>query len=330
MQTCRRRPSRQAFLRLAMGTVLIPVLAWLADADTYPSRPIHLIVGFPPGGGIDIVARLIAQRLSERLGQQVIVENKPGAGGNVATEIVVRSPPDGYTLTYVGPVAAINPAFYKNLGFDFIRDIAPVASFMRVPLVLEVTPSLPVKTVPEFMAYARANPGKLNMASSGIGTAGHVAGELFQMMTGVKLFHVPYRGETPALNDLIAGRVQVTFNPLPASIGHLRAGKLRALAVTTTTRSQIFPSIPCVSDFVPGYEASVWYGMGAPKNTPPAIIDRLNGEINDALADPKIESRFVALGGMVLRGSPADFGKLIAEETAKWAKVVKYAGIQPQ
>lgn len=330
MQTCRHRPSRQAFLRLAMGTVLIPVLARLADADTYPSRPIHLIVGFPPGGGIDIVARLIAQWLTERLGQQVIVENKPGAGGNVATEIVVRSPPDGYTLTYVGPVAAINPAFFKNLGFDFIRDIAPVASFMRVPLVLEVTPSLPVTTVPELIAYAKANPGKLNMASSGIGTAGHVAGELFQMMTEVKLFHVPYRGETPALNDLMAGRVQVTFNPLPASIGHLKAGKLRALAVTTTTRSQIFPSIPCVSDFVPGYEASVWYGVGAPKNTPTAIIDRLNAEINDALADPKIESRFAALGGMVLRGSPADFGKLIAEETAKWAKVVKFAGIQPQ
>ena len=330
MQTRRRKRPRRAFLRLAVGSVLIPVLPRLAAADTYPSRPIHLIVGFPPGGGIDIVARLMAQWLSERLGQQVIVENKPGAGGNVATEIVVRSPPDGYTLTYVGPVAAINPAFNKNLGFDFIRDIAPVASFMRVPLVLEVTPSLAVTTVPELIAYAKANPGKLNMASSGIGTAGHVAGELFQMMTGVKLFHVPYRGETPALNDLIAGRVQVTFNPLPASIGHLRSGKLRALAVTTTTRSQILPSIPCVSDFVPGYEASVWYGVGAPKKTPTAIVDRLNGEINAALADQTIESRLAALGGMVLRESPADFGKLIAAETAKWAKVVEFAGIQPQ
>lgn len=317
-------------MRLAAGTALVPISERIADADTYPSRPIHLIVGFPPGGGVDIVARLMAQWLSERLGQQVIVENKPGAGGNIATETVVRAPPDGYTLTYVGPVAAINPAFYKNLGFDFIRDIAPVASFIRVPLVLEVVPSLPMTTVPQFIAYAKANPGKLNMASSGVGTAGHVAGELFQMMTGVKFFHVPYRGETPALNDLIAGRVQVTFNPLPASIGYLRAGKLRALAVTTTARSQIFPNVPCVSDFVPGYEASVWYGVGAPKNTPAAVVDRLNREINGALADPKIESRLTALGGMVLRRSPAEFGKLIADETVKWAKVVKFAGIQPQ
>lgn len=317
-------------MRLAAGTALVPISERIADADTYPSRPIHLIVGFPPGGGVDIVARLMAQWLSERLGQQVIVENKPGAGGNIATETVVRAPPDGYTLTYVGPVAAINPAFYKNLGFDFIRDIAPVASFIRVPLVLEVVPSLPMTTVPQFIAYAKANPGKLNMASSGVGTAGHVAGELFQMMAGVKLFHVPYRGETPALNDLIAGRVQVTFNPLPASIGYLRAGKLRALAVTTTARSQIFPNVPCVSDFVPGYEASVWYGVGAPKNTPAAVVDRLNREINGALADPKIESRLTALGGMVLRRSPAEFGKLIADETVKWAKVVKFAGIQPQ
>ena len=270
----------------------------------------------------------MAQWLSERLGQQVIVENKPGAGGNVATEIVVHSPPDGYTLTYVGPVAAINPAFHKDLGFNFIRDIAPVASFVRVPLVLEVTPSLPVASVPEFISYSKANAGKINMASSGIGTAGHVAGELFQMMTGVKLFHVPYRGETPALNDLIAGRVEVTFNPLPASIGYLKAGKLRPLAVTTTKRSQIFPNGPCVSDFVPGYESSVWYGVGAPKDTPPEIVDRLNEEINAALTDPKIQSRLVALGGMVLPGSPGDFGKLIAEETAKWAKVVKFAGIE--
>jgi tripartite-type tricarboxylate transporter receptor subunit TctC len=315
---------------LAARAALISTLPRVAHADSYPSRPIHLIVGFPPGGGVDIVARLVAQWLSQRLGQQVIVENKPGAGGNIATALVARSAPDGYTLTYVGTVAAINPAFHKGSGFDFIRDIAPVAGLMRVPMVLEVTPTLPVKTVPEFIAYAKANPGKLNMASSGIGTAGHVAGELFQMMTGVKLLHVPYRGETPALNDLIAGRVQVTFNPLPASIGFLKARKLRALAVTTTTRSQIFPNVPCVSDFVPGYEASVWYGVGAPKKTPMAIIERLNKEINGALADPKIYSRMAALGGMELPGSPAKFGKLIAEETAKWAKVVKFAGIQPQ
>ncbi len=272
----------------------------------------------------------MAEWLSAQLGQEVVVENKPGFGGNIAIETVVRAPPDGYTLTYVGPVAAINPSFYKNLSFNFIRDIAPIASFMRVPLVMEVNPSIPATTVPEFIAYAKANPGKINMASSGIGTAGHVAGELFKMMTGVELVHVPYRGETPALTDLIAGRVEVTFNPLPASIGYLKAGKLRSLAVTTATRSQIFPDVPCVSDFVPGYEASVWYGVGAPRNTPATIIDRLNKEINEALADPKIRLRLVALGGMVLPGSPGDFGKLIADETAKWAKVVKFTGIQPR
>jgi len=319
--------SRQAFVRAIAGAAVISSLPRVAAAQAYPSRPIRLVVGFPPGGGVDMVFRLMAQWLSERLGQQVIVENKPGAGGNVATEIVAHSPPDGYTLTYVGPVAAINPALYKDPGFNFIRDIAPVASIVRVPLVLEVTPSLPVASVPEFIAYSRANPGKVNMASSGIGTAGHVAGELFQMMTGVKLFHVPYHGETPALTDLIAGRVEATFNPLPASIGYLKAGKLRPLAMTTTKRSQIFPDVPCVSDFVPGYEASVWYGVGAPKDTAPAIVGRLNDEINAALADPKIRSRLSALGGMVLPGSPVDFGELIAEETVKWAKVVKFAGI---
>ncbi len=277
-----------------------------------------------------MIARLVAQWLSQHLGQQVIVENKPGAGGNIATAIVARSAPDGYTLTYVGTVAAINPAFYKNSGFDFIHDIAPIAGLMRVPMVLEITPALPVKTISELIAYAKANPGKLNMASSGIGTAGHVASVLFQMMTGVKLLHVPYRGETPALNDLIAGRVQVTFNPLPASVGFLKAGKLRALAVTTTTRSQIFPNVPCVNDFVPGYEASVWYGLGAPKGISIELVESLNKEINDALADPKIQSRLAALGGMELPGSAADFGKLIAEETAKWAQVVKFAGIQAQ
>jgi len=317
-------------LRVATGGLLISARPRRAAAGAYPSRPIRLIVGFPPGGGVDMIARLVAQWLSQHLGQQVIVENKPGAGGNIATAIVARSAPDGYTLTYVGTVAAINPAFYKNPGFDFIHDIVPIAGLMRVPMVLEITPALPVKTVPELIAYAKANPGKLNMASSGIGTAGHVAGVLFQMVTGVKLFHVPYRGETPALNDLIAGRVQVTFNPLPASVGFLKTGKLRALAVTTTTRSQIFPNVPCVNDFVPGYEASVWYGVGAPKGIPIELVERLNKEINDALADPKIQSRLAALGGMELPGSAADFGKLIAEETAKWAKVVKFAGIQPQ
>ena len=320
--------ARRAFLHLAAGATALPAVSQIARAETYPTRPIHLIVGFPPGGGIDIIARLVGQWLSERLGQQVIVENRPGAGGNIATEIAARAPPDGYTLTYVGPVAAINASLYKNLSFDFIRDIAPVAGFMRVPIVMEINPSLPVTTVPEFIAYAKANPGKINMASSGNGTVTYVAGELFKMMTGVNMVQVSYPGETPALTDLIAGRVQVTFNPLPASIEFIKTGTLRALAVTTTTRSEILPDVPSLSDFVPGYEASTWYGVGAPKNTPVEIIDRLNKEINAALVDPKISSRLVALGGMLLSGSPADFGKLIADETTKWAKVVKFAGIK--
>jgi len=324
------RLSRRRCLYLAAGAAALPGAPRSAIAETYPTRPIHLVVGFPPGGGVDIVARLIGQWLSERLGQQVVVDNKPGAGGNIATETVVRAAPDGYTLTYVGPVAAINASFYKNLGFDFIRDIAPVASFMRVPLVLEVNPTLPATTVPEFIAYAKANPGKINVASSGNGTAGHVAGELFKMMTGTNMVHVPYRGETPALTDLIGGQVQATFNPMPASIGYIEAKVLRALAVTTTARSDILPEVPSLGDFVPGYEASVWYGVGAPRNTPVAIIDRLNAEINAALADPKIRATLVALGGMVLAGSPAEFGKLIADETAKWANVVKFAGLRPE
>jgi tripartite-type tricarboxylate transporter receptor subunit TctC len=322
--------ARRAFLHLAAGATALPAVSQIARAETYPTRPIHLIVGFPPGGGIDIIARLVGQWLSERLGQQVIVENRPGAGGNIATEIAARAPPDGYTLTYVGPVAAINASLYKNLSFDFIRDIAPVAGFMRVPIVMEINPSLPVTTVPEFIAYAKANPGKINMASSGNGTVTYVAGELFKMMTGVNMVQVSYPGETPALTDLIAGRVQVTFNPLPASIEFIKTGTLRALAVTTTTRSEILPDVPSLSDFVPGYEASTWYGVGAPKNTPVEIIDKLNKEINAALVDPKISSRLVALGGMLLSGSPADFGKLIADETTKWAKVVKFAGIKPE
>jgi tripartite-type tricarboxylate transporter receptor subunit TctC len=310
-----------------IAIALFPAFAFAAN---FPDHPVRFIVPFTPGGGVDIVARLMAQWLSQRLGQQVVVDNKPGAGGNIATETVVRAAPDGYTLTYVGPVAAINASFYKNLGFDFIRDIAPVASFMRVPLVLEVNPALPATTVAEFIAYAKANPGKINMASSGNGTAGHVAGELFKMMTGTNMVHVPYRGETPALTDLIGGQVQATFNPMPASIGYIKAKVLRALAVTTTARSDILPEIPSLGDFVPGYEASVWYGVGAPRNTPVAIIDRLNAEINAALADAKVRSSLIALGGMVLAGSPADFGQLIADETAKWAKVVKFAGVQPE
>jgi tripartite-type tricarboxylate transporter receptor subunit TctC len=322
--------TRRSFLGLAAGSAVVPALPRIVRAETYPTRPIHLIVGFPPGGGIDIIARLIGERLSQRLGQQVVIENKPGAGGNIATELAVRAPPDGYTLTYVGPVAAINASLYKNLSFNFLRDIAPVAGLIRVPIVMEINPAVPAATVPEFIAYAKANPGKINVASSGNGTITFVASELFKMMTGVDMLQVAYQGETPALNDLIAGRVQVTFNPLPASMAFIRANTLRALAVTTKTRSAILPDVPSLSDFVPGYEASMWYGLGAPKNTPAAIIDTLNKVINEALVDPQINARLAEFGGMVTPGSPTDFGKLIADETAKWAKVVEFAGIQPQ
>jgi tripartite-type tricarboxylate transporter receptor subunit TctC len=317
-------------LQLGAAAAALSAVPLLAKAQTYPTRPIHLIVGFPPGGGIDILARLIGQRLSERLGQQVVIDNKPGAGGNIATEVAARAAPDGYTLTYVGPVAAINASLYKNLSFDFLRDIAPVAGLMRVPIVMEVNPAVPAASVPQFIAYAKANPGKINVASSGNGTVTYVAGELFKMKTGVDMVQVIYPGETPALTDLVAGRVQVTFNPLPASVSFIKAGSLRALAVTTKTRSAILPDVPSLADFVPGYEASMWYGIGAPKNTPAPIIDSLNKEINAALADPKINGRLAALGGMVIPGSPADFGKLVADETAKWAEVIRFAGIRPQ
>ena len=321
---------RRAFLKLSAGAAALPASLRIARAENFPTRPIHMVVGYPPGGGVDIIARLLAQWLADRLGQQVVIDNKPGAGGNIAIETVVRAAPDGYTLTYAGPLAAISASFYKNLSFDFMRDIAPVAGVMRVPLVMEVNPALPAKTVDEFIAYAKANPGEINTASSGIGTITYVAGALFEMMTGVDMVQVPYPGETPALTDLVAGRVQVTFNPLPASVGYIAAGQLRALAVTTAARSDVLPDIPTLADFVPGYEASTWYGIGAPKNTPSAIIDTLNAAINAALADGEIKSRLAALGGMVMPGSPADFGRLIADETAKWAKVVKFAGIQAE
>ena len=288
----------------------------------------HRSSAFAPGGGADIIARLIGQWLSERLGQPFIIENRPGAGSNIATEAVVHAPADGYTLLLVSPANAINATLYDKLNFNFIRDIAPVAGIIRVPNVMVVNPSVPAKTVPEFIAYAKANPGKLNMASAGIGTAPHVAGELFKMMAGVDMVHVPYRGDGPALTDLIGGQVQVMFAAMPSSIEYIRAGKLRALAVTTATRSEALPDIPTVGDFVPGYEASGWYGIGAPKNTPAEIIDKLNKEINAGLADPKIKARLADLGGTVLPGSPADFGKLIADETEKWAKVIKFAGHQ--
>ena len=267
--------------------------------------------------------------MSERLGQQFVIDNRPGAGSNIATEAVVRAPPDGYTLLMVGATNAINATLYDKLNFNFIRDIAPVAGIIRVPLIMEVNPSVPAKTVPEFIAYAKANPGKINMASGGNGTTLHVSGELFKMMTGVNMVHVPYRGAGPVLIDLLGGQVQVTFDTMPSSIEYIRAGKLRALAVTTAIRSEALPDVPTVGEFVPGYEASTWYGVGAPKNTPAEIIDKLNKEINAGLADPKIKARLADLGDIGLALSPADFGKLIADETEKWGKVVKFAGIKP-
>jgi tripartite-type tricarboxylate transporter receptor subunit TctC len=318
---------RRQFLRLAAGAVALPALSRLASAQTYPSRPVHLIVGYAPGGGTDIAARLIGQWLSERLGQPFVIENRSGAGGNIGTETAVHAPPDGYTLLLVSLANATNATLYDKLNYNFIRDIAPVAGIIRVPNVMEVNPAVPVKTVPEFISYAKANPGKVNMASAGNGSPPHVAGELFKMMAGVNMQHVPYRGGGAALADLLGGQVQVTFESTSSSIEYIRSGRLRALAVTTSTRSEALPDIPTLSDFVPGYEASSWYGIGAPKNTPADIIDKLNKEINAGLADPMIKARFADLGGMALSGSPADFGKLIAGETQKWSKVIRAANI---
>jgi tripartite-type tricarboxylate transporter receptor subunit TctC len=321
---------RRNFLHLAAGAAALPFSSHVARAQAYPSRPVRLIVGYPPGGVTDIAARVIGQWLSEKLGQPVIVDNRPGASSNIAAEAVVRAPPDGYTLLLVFSANAINATLYEKLKFDFIREISPVAGIARAPQVMEVTPSVPAKSVPEFIAYAKANPGKLNFASGGIGAPAHVTGELFKMMAGVNLVHVPYRGGGPALTDLIGGQVQVMFDAMTSSIAHIRAGKLRALAVTTATRSEALPEIPTVAEFLPGYEASAFVGIGAPKNTPMEIVDRLNKEINAALADPKVRARFAELGTIVLPGSPGDFGKLIADETEKWAKVVKFAGIKPE
>jgi tripartite-type tricarboxylate transporter receptor subunit TctC len=320
---------RRQFLHLAAGAVALPAVSRIAIAQTYPTRPVRSVVGFPPGGSQDIQARLIAQWLSERLGQPFVIENRPGAGGNIGTEAVVRAPPDGYTLLVVGTPNVINATLYDNLNFNFIRDIAPVATISRESYVLDINPSVPAKTVPEFIAYARANPGKINMASSGNGTGVHVAGELFKLMTGVDMVHVPYRGAAPALNDLLGGQVQVMFGTLSSSTGFIRAGNLRALAVTTAARSPALPDIPTVADFVPGFEASGWYGVGAPRNTPAEIVDKLNREINAALADSKVRARIVDLGGVPMAMAPADFGKIIAEDTEKWAKVVKFSGAKP-
>jgi tripartite-type tricarboxylate transporter receptor subunit TctC len=322
---------RRQFLRLtAVGAAALPATLRVTWAQNYPTRPVRIIIGAPPGGPTDTSARLIGQWLSERLGQPFIIDNRPGAGTNIGTEAVVRAPADGHTLLLVSTANAINATLYDKLNFNFIRDIAPVASIIRQPFVLLVHPSVPAKTVSEFIDYAKANPGKLNMASAGNGTGTHVAGELFKMMAGVNMVHVPYRGAAPAMTDLIAGQVQVMFIVPVTAIEHIKAGKLRALAVTTATRSEALPDIPTVGDFVPGYQASAWFGIGVPNNTPAEIVDKLNREINAALADLKIKARFAAEGGGQLALSPADFGKLIVEETEKWAKVVKVAGIKPE
>ncbi len=302
-------------------------LAGHAFALDYPTRPVRWIVTYPPGGGTDITARIVAQWLSERLGQQFVIENKPGGGNNIGTEAAIHSPPDGYTLMLVNPANAINTTLYPKLSFNFIRDIAPVAGIMRVPNVMEVNPSVPAKTVAEFIAYAKANLGKINWATSGNGTSVHLSGELFKIMTGVELTHIPYKGSAPALTDLIAGTVHVIFDNMPPSLPHIRAGTLRALAVTTNVRSDALPEIPTVAETVPGYEASAFYGVGVPKGTPPEIIDKLNKEINAGLADPKMKARLAELGGMLTPGTPEDFGKLVAGETDKWAKVIKTGGV---
>ena len=319
---------RRNFLHLTAGAAALPAMPRFAWAQTYPARPVRLIEGFGAGGAGDIVARLIGQSLSERLGQSFVIENRSGAASNIATEAVVRASPDGYTLLLITTANALNATMFK-LNFDFIHDIAPVASIVRVPYVMEVHPSVPAKTVAEFIAYAKANPGKINLASAGIGSGTHVAGEMFKTMADLDLIHVPYRG-AQVFPALLAGEVQVYFGPLLSSIAYIRAGNLRPLAVTTTTRSQILPDVPVVSETVPGYEASAWFGMGAPKNTPVEIIERLNTEVNASIADPKFQARLANLGGAVLAGSPADFGKLISDETKKWGKVIVAANIKPQ
>src|SRR5215472_1546735 len=319
---------RRNFLHLAAGAAALPAVSRVARAQAYPSRPVHLIEGFGAGGATDIVARLTGQALSERLGQSFVVENRAGASSNIATEAVVRASPDGYTLLLISISNAINTTMFK-LNFNFIRDIAPVASIVRVPYVMEVHPSVPATTVAEFIAYAKANPGKINLASAGIGASTHMAGEMFKMMAGVDLFHVPYRG-AQVFPALLAGEAQVYFGPLLSSIGYVRAGNLRALAVTTTTRSPVLPDIPVLSETLPGYEASSWYGIGAPKNTPAEIIKRLNTQVNASLADANFQARLANLGATVLPGSPADFAKLIADETMKWGKVIRAANIKPE
>jgi tripartite-type tricarboxylate transporter receptor subunit TctC len=317
---------RRQFLQLAAGAAVLPVTSGIARAETYPSRSVRVVVGYTPGGSADITARLMGQWLSEKLGQPFVIENRPGGGTNIATESVVRAAPDGYTLLLAAPANAINATLYEKLNFDFLRDTAPIAGIIRFPNVVVVNPALPVNSIPELIAYAKANPGKLNMASSGNGSTIHMSGELFKMLTGINMLHVPYRGGAPALTDLLTGQVQVMFDNIPTCAEYVRSGKLRGLAVTSTTRSEVLPDLPVVADFLPGYEASAWYGFAAPKGTPDDIIERLNKAVNEILADPKAKTRFAELGAFLLPGSATDFAKLLANETDKWGKVVKFAG----
>jgi len=321
---------RRKFMYLAAGIAALTTGSRTAKTGGYPTRPVRLLVGFTPGGGNDITARLVGQWLSEHLGQPFIIENRPGASTNIATEAAVNAAPDGYTLLFVAATAAINATLYENLNFNFIRDVAPIAGIMRIPNVMVVNPSLPVQTVPQFIAYAKANPGKVNMASPGVGTSVHLSGELFKMMTGVDMVHVAYKGSAPSLTDLIGEQVQVSFATMPASIEFIRTGKLRALAVTTATRSPALSDVPTVGEFVPGYEVSAWYGICARRGTPTEVIDKVNKEINAGLADPTMKARLADLGGTTIAGSPGDFGKLIAEETEKWGKVIRTANIKPE
>ena len=321
-------PHRRRFLHLTAGAATLPAGSHVAWAQAYPSRPVHWVVGFAPGGGYDTVARLMGQWLQERLGQPFVIENRPGAGTNIATEAVVRAPPDGYTLLLIGSTNAINATFYQKLNFNFIRDIAPVASITRQPQVMLGSPSLPANTIPEFIAYAKANPGKVNMASPGIGAISHLAGELFKLMAGVNLQNVPFAGNGPALTALLGGQVEISFASLPSAIEFIRTGKVKGLGVTGAMRSDALPDVPSIGEFVPGYEVTSWYGVGAPKGTPPEVIDTLNKEISAGLTDPKLEARLADLGGTVFVLPPADLGKFIAEDTEKWAKVLREANIK--
>jgi len=321
---------RRQFLKLAAVVAAAAAVPQFASALDYPTRPVRIIAGFAAGGGVDVTARLIGQWLTDRLGQSFVIENRPGAGGNIGTEAVVNAAPDGYTLLLATVPNAVNASLYEKLSFNFIRDIVPVAGIIRVPMVILLNPSVPAATVAEFISYAKANPDKVNMASAGNGSAPHMAGELFKMMAGVNLVHVPYRGQGPALTDLLGGQVQVLFAATPGTTEYITTAKLRALAVTSASRAEMLPELKTVADFVPGYEASQWYGIGVPRNTPVEIVDKLNKEINAAIADPAMKARFAAIGGEPLPGSPAEFGKLISEETEKWGRVVRAAGIKPE